>query len=759
MNSFSKLFASILLSGVTMSLSYAQSLVSNSIDFSNYQPLYCSGDVPYNLKKLSSAKAQDEVRRIRSSKSSGRDRKRELEFAIQSNFLEDQILTSGQILYGDPMSNYLEKVGLKVLASKPELQNQVQFFVLRSHVPNAYVTHHGLVFVSLGLLARLDNEAQLAVILAHELQHFILKHSLIAYKEAKYVSGYSRGSDLDERIKAFYKFNVAQEEEADKKGFELLKETEYDFSEGLNVFENLKYQDHPFLETQWSIDSFETRYYRFPEKLKLSVVSLLEEADKKDRKRTEEDLNDAYSSHPNLDKRIMALQGDVKNLNLSGKKKYLFSKEDFELVRRIARYELLLLYVRRGDHGRSLYLTRVFELLYGQSPFISRVKAMNAYALAEHRWKLKDLNAYGCSVLDNRGGWRPLSAALLRFDAKEMNSFALKVVLEEKLRHPSDVFIDQLASKLLFITQNVGVINLDEYLKFNLDSTFKSEAVGASGVTTGQLSKPGQISTNSGIKPYHYGSIYHLLKQKNISNFLENNRITSSTQSASPRKGFRERMAELDQVNRKRYQQNLSESQKVFVLQPNFSYFASTFGGVNKRNYFGEETKKIELLKAWNWVIKNTQISAEIVENIAREGYKTEQLVKYSQLNDWLTERLNNDTQEMILFYSQFVDQFTETQKEPLICWEGYEYKSTKRPFLVNDFLYAIMFPIYTPIYLYSQFKIDYYTEETTVVYNMRTSRSIMSRVKRKNYRMMDDYNKAQIYETLYEISHLPSNR
>ncbi|MEY3966355.1 MAG: hypothetical protein RL263_1524 [Bacteroidota bacterium] len=756
MNSFSKVIASFLLLAGSNSYVSAQAEVTGSVDFNNYQPIYCSGEVPYNLKKLSSAKAQEEVRRIRSSKSSGRDRKRELEFAIQSNFLEDQILTSGQILYGDPMTNYLEKVGLKVLASKPELQSQVQFFVLRSHVPNAYVTHHGLVFVSLGLLARLDNEAQLAVILAHELQHYILKHSLIAYKEAKYVSGYSRGSDLDERIKAFYKFNVGQEEEADKMGFEMLRETEYDFSEGINVFENLKYQDHPFLEAQWSIDSFETRFYRFPENLKSSVTSLLEEAEKKDRKRIEQELNDAYSSHPNLDKRIMALQGDVKSLNLSGKKKFLFSKEEFEMVRKISRYELLLLYVRRGDHGRSLYLTRVFELLYGSSPFISRVKAMNAYALAEHRWKLKDLNAYGCSVLDNRGGWRPLSAALLKLDAKEMNSFALKVVLEEKNRYPSDLFIDQLGAKLLNITQAIGVINLDEYLKFSLDSSVKSEA---QPTKNGGLVKPGQISSNPGVKPYHYGSIYHLLKLKNIANFLEVNRITSGTQGVAPRKGFRERMAELDQVNRKRYQKNLNETQKIFVLQPNFSYFTSSFGGVNKRNYFGEETKKIELLKAWNWVIKNSQVSAEIVENIAREGYKTEQLFKYSQLNDWLTERLNNDTQEMILFYSQFVDEFAETQNEPLICWEGYEYKSTKRPFLVNDFLYAIMFPIYTPIYLYSQFKVDYYTEETTVVYNMRTSRAVMNRVKRKNYRMMDDYNKAQIYETLYEISHLPSNR
>ncbi len=380
---------------------------------------------------------------------------------------------------------------------------------------------------------------------------------------------------------------------------------------------------------------------------------------------------------------------------------------------------------------------------------------MSAYALAEHRWKLKDLNAYGCSVLDNRGSWRALSAALIKLDAKEMNSFALKVVLEEKNRFVSDVFIDQLATKLLNITQNIGVINLDEYLKYNGDTSLKSELTTPN---TG-LVKPGQIISNVGIKPYHFASIYHLLKYKHISNFIENNRINSNTSSSSPRKGFRERMAELDNVNKLRYQTSLRASQKVFVLQPNFNFLSANYAGVNKRDYFGEERKKIELLKSWNWVIKHSNVSAEVVENIAGVGYRTEQLVKYSQLNDWLTERLNNDTQEMVLFYSQFVDQIAETQKEPLICWVGYEYKMTKRPFMVNEFLYALMFPIYTPFYLYNQFKIDYFTQETTVVYNMRTSRTLMNRVKRKNYRMIDDYNKAQIYETLYEISHLQSNR
>jgi hypothetical protein len=129
MNSFSKVIALFLFCGAIHDSAFAQSTGSSNIDFNDYQPIYCSGEVPYNLKKLSSAKAQEEVRRIRSSKSSGRDRKRELEFAIQSNFLEDQILTSGQILYGDPMTNYLEKVGLKVLSSYQEALKKSEAFI------------------------------------------------------------------------------------------------------------------------------------------------------------------------------------------------------------------------------------------------------------------------------------------------------------------------------------------------------------------------------------------------------------------------------------------------------------------------------------------------------------------------------------------------------------------------------------------------------------------------------------------------------
>jgi predicted Zn-dependent protease len=147
----------------------------------------------------------------------------------------------------------VNQVADELLNDKKQLRDELQFFVMKSHVPNAYTTHNGIVVVTIGLLARLENESQLAVILAHEIQHFVLKHSLQQYKEVKQTIADSRSrrgnSDLESKIKHLYRFSKDQELEADKMGYELIKNSKYDLSEGIYVFEMLKYSDYPFLET------------------------------------------------------------------------------------------------------------------------------------------------------------------------------------------------------------------------------------------------------------------------------------------------------------------------------------------------------------------------------------------------------------------------------------------------------------------------------------------------------------------------------
>lgn len=80
------------------------------------------------------------------------------------------------------------------------------------------------IVLSRGLLDVLPDEATLAAVMAHEVAHIVLQHSL----GAEYLSGASLPfSDTEIFSHLNFQFNAAQEAEADKKGLELLSKSPY----------------------------------------------------------------------------------------------------------------------------------------------------------------------------------------------------------------------------------------------------------------------------------------------------------------------------------------------------------------------------------------------------------------------------------------------------------------------------------------------------------------------------------------------------
>jgi hypothetical protein len=68
--------------------------------------------------------------------------------------------------------DYVQSVGLHLVHFALDLPSyDWQFRVLNSEEPNAYALPDGLVYITHGLLTQLDNEAELAAILAHEIGH------------------------------------------------------------------------------------------------------------------------------------------------------------------------------------------------------------------------------------------------------------------------------------------------------------------------------------------------------------------------------------------------------------------------------------------------------------------------------------------------------------------------------------------------------------------------------------------------------------
>jgi predicted Zn-dependent protease len=95
-------------------------------------------------------------------------------------------------VYKNPaLLNYVNLVGKSVaeVSDRPEIE--YHFAVLNTDAPNAFATPGGYVFVSAGLLRLLQNEAQLAGVLGHEIAHITHKHALKTLQRSKMLAGLS----------------------------------------------------------------------------------------------------------------------------------------------------------------------------------------------------------------------------------------------------------------------------------------------------------------------------------------------------------------------------------------------------------------------------------------------------------------------------------------------------------------------------------------------------------------------------------------
>jgi predicted Zn-dependent protease len=106
----------------------------------------------------------------------------------------------------DALHKQLNKIGKNLAAQSSRAGLEWTFGVLQSDGVNAVSGPGGYVFVSQGLLAQLDNEAQLAGVLAHEIAHITGKHAMREYQT--YLVDQCRASVNAEKVKTGVKTAV-----------------------------------------------------------------------------------------------------------------------------------------------------------------------------------------------------------------------------------------------------------------------------------------------------------------------------------------------------------------------------------------------------------------------------------------------------------------------------------------------------------------------------------------------------------------------
>jgi hypothetical protein len=142
-------------------------------------------------------------------------------------------------------------------------------------------------------------------------------------------------------------------------------------------------------------------------------------------------------------------------------------------------------------------------------------------------------------------------------------------------------------------------------------------------------------------------------------------------------------------------------------------------------------------------------LKASIGENISLEAIND-----YMALTDWIIERLNNDTQSMLLFNSQIIKEPMQRKKTKYVGWVSYEYSKGGKKFSAETMVASIIFYPLFPVYLVWQLSKEYQFKELCVVYDTETGRPSHIKKKKFSSRLRGDLLNAQIYETLYNVKY-----
>src|SRR5690606_9602656 len=92
------------------------------------------------------------------------------------NYVPAQQSQGGQYVVDPGLTSYVQKVGKKLAVVSDRADLPYEFVVLNNDVPNAWAMTGGKLAINRGLLVYLEDEAQLASVLGHEIVHAAARH-------------------------------------------------------------------------------------------------------------------------------------------------------------------------------------------------------------------------------------------------------------------------------------------------------------------------------------------------------------------------------------------------------------------------------------------------------------------------------------------------------------------------------------------------------------------------------------------------------
>lgn len=281
-------------------------------------------------------------------------------------FNDDYFITNSEL------TSYLQSILRKILQANPQLKDEINIYPHRSSSPNAMTFWDGTIGVTLGLLARMENEDELAYVICHELAHYYSGHvdqriqelananyDPEVEKEIRSVksSQYERYSRLK---KIFSDMNLSLKHHSRKEEFAA-------DSVGLTYFIRTTYQPHASVRLMEILDSAHLPTYKKIIDLKKIYSSKkypfkenwLTYAKSNMKHNTSDETygdSDTTHTHPDCKRRVVALRRQLKTASLAEWGKLPVNDAAAKFAR-MSELEMVESECHFKHYGKSLFMT------------------------------------------------------------------------------------------------------------------------------------------------------------------------------------------------------------------------------------------------------------------------------------------------------------------------------------------------------------------------------------------------------------------
>lgn len=694
-------------------------LIAQNFDV-DYLPLQSKGEIPEAIITTSTTKYEQNKETI-TKQDNRKTRKDKDKFFLQSSFVIDEMMRSGKVLFNDELSLYINQVADKLLAHDVALRKSLNFYAIKSPAVNAFATDRGSIFINVGLLARLEDEAQLAYILGHEIVHYQEKHNIQTYvKFAKIEreSSYQRSRNY-ERLVEKNNYSKELEREADNKGLEIFLKSGYSYESILGVFDILDLAHAPYTNMVFNPSFLETQNIKF------TTNHLLDEVDKIEPYESDSD----ESTHPSVAERRSKLLDKLIGKSDVDAPKFLVSETTFNKVRKIAQFELCNLYLQRQGYVPAIYHAYVLLQEHPNNQFLRKIVAKSLYGLAQYKnaERYDEVLPYGYK--NYQGEIQKVYYFFQKLESKELNVLAGFYAWKIHQEFPESKGLKLMAKDMI---EDIVIYEIEEPFEF-----FKKEKVGK------------LAEADSSFARYGFGE---LIENETIKKWFENG------------KKYHEKFAEKDEYYKTQKGQNEYEKKKKKERRDGKSLGIDKVTFVNpmyveiniRKNTpyrFIESEKTQKEFKSW---IKNNgkrlDLKTEIldVNNLMKTNGNLELYQDIIVISDWIDEFLTHDMFMINSNYDEAVA-IAEKHNSDYFAYAGaISYQGNFNP--MQYYAGAAYFIFIPPLGVASFIKSSYECLHFNLVFDVRQNKKILNEVNLTDYKAKDMIIRQNLYWSMLQM-------